>query len=249
LEENLQEKVAPQPPRGRAELLERYRSSFPDAEEPNDDTLYDHAIGSIEETEGRFNNLVGANEALAQRVMEDPQFGVFLSLIVGEGKSVPYAFAKVYGRDVLESDPDELEAGHKEYLQRVADEKEASRMSSENVQKYFDALMLFADKNQLSEDEVAELHKGIENDVDNFLLGIIPMEYIGYKWKGMNYDKDVADAAETGKIEGANSKIEAKMKADLAARTQSRATAPSTFVRDAPRKTGNILDELKPVEE
>ena len=52
------------------------------------------------------------------------------------------------------------------------------------------------------------LNSGIYQIMDNGLMGIIPMEFIDLVWKGMNYEKDVQEAADTGFVEGKNEKID-----------------------------------------
>jgi hypothetical protein len=210
--ENVEETVV-ETPKGRAAALEAYKQANPDnQEEPDDDVLHDFHAGRYSELDGKYNELNEANGKLAELIETDPKFGAVLSM-VANGKSFPYAFANVYGKEPLELEGDSLddfEKGYQEKLKQLASSKKEQAQANKNIEDYRSNLEKFKKDNNLTDEQAAEIDDAIFTDADNFLNGIIPVEYIEYKFKGMNYDKDVQEAAETGLVEGKNEAIEVK---------------------------------------
>ena len=207
----------PQPPKGRAAALARYKERFPDSgDDVDDDTLYDDALGGITESEGKYKELADSNSRLADMAAKDQKLMAVLSLISGDKKvSLPYAMARIYGKDwmSLEGEAlDDFENGYQEYLAEIASSKEALDASSKNIEEYQGRLDEFGKSNGLSSDDLDKLGSVIEKDAIDILHGIISPEFIDFKWKGMNYDKDVQEAADAGVVEGKGANITAKMK-------------------------------------
>lgn len=201
---------------GRDKFLSRMKESNPEYAPENDDTLFDDIEALYAEQEEKLGKFAGANQKLAELVGRDPKLGAVLSMLVADKpKSLPYAVAKVYGKDVFELEGEELEEFETGYQENLAANSELEAQKNEalkNIEEYKANLKKFGTDNGLSEDEVEKLHDAIFTDGDNFLMGIIPYEYIEYKWKGLNYEKDVQDAADTGYVEGKNEKIDLKKK-------------------------------------
>lgn len=204
------------PLRGRAAVLARWKESNPDAEDdPDDDSLYDYMSDSHSKLQGQYDELSGANGRLAELAARDPRLAAVLSMVAGdEAKSFPYAFARVYGKDMLDMDEEaleEFEKGYQENLDDLAKSNQKLEAARKNIEGYKQNLAEFGKHNNLTDDQLDELNAAIFADAENFLTGVIPMDYIEYRWKGMNYDKDVQDAADTGVVEGKNQAISEKM--------------------------------------
>lgn len=201
-------------PRGRAGVLAKFQKANPDFQgDPSDDDLWGYAGQDYDDVKGKYKDMSGANARLADLVAKDPRLGAVLSMVAGENpKSLPYAMGNVFGKDWLESDPEEFEKGYQENLTRLAESKAEQEQAAKNIQQYQANLEQFKTDNGLDNAQVAELNDAIFADAENFLMGNISPEYIDYKWKGMNYDKDVQEAAVTGEVEGRNQAIEVKKK-------------------------------------
>jgi hypothetical protein len=206
--------------KGKAALLEAYRASGGEStEEPDDEALYGFANDRHARLQGKYDEMTGANTRLAGLVSKDPKLAAVLSMIAGEKpRSLPYAIANIYGKDILESDPEEFEKGYQENLKRLAEDRVEQQKACKNIETYRANLEKFKSDNGLTDAQAEELNNAIFMDAENFLMGIIPAEYIDYKWKGLNYDRDVQDAADTGFVEGKNTVAEAKMKEKTAVR-------------------------------
>ncbi len=241
-------------PKGRAAILAKYKESNPESgDDIEDDALYDYAMGRLSESDEKYNSLAGANTRLAELTGADPKLAGVLSMIAGDdAKSLPYAIAKTYGKDFLSLEGDALEdfeKGYQENLKEVSQSKEAIEKANENIEQYQATLSEFGKENELKEEDVEKLNEAIYNDAINMLNGIIPKEFIEYKWKGLNYDKDVETAAESGMIEGKNEVIEAKMKsmkevAPAGGGSTSQKKVGSSIPK---RKRGSFYDNIKEV--
>jgi hypothetical protein len=209
------EEAPKETPKGRSGILEMYRASNPETgEEVDDETLYEFARSRYADLEGRHRELSGANSRLAELVTKDPKLGALLSTVAGEdARSMPYAIGKIYGREPFEADDlDEFERG---YQERLA-EWEGTKA---NFEKYLSDLKAYASAEGLTEAQEDEVHGIIMAIQDDFLHGKIPAEFIAIVHKGLNYDKDVQDAADTGYVEGKNENVTAQLKRKTAAET------------------------------
>ncbi len=215
--EDLKEEIKEQPLKGRAATLAAYKAANPDTqEEPDDDGLHDFASGRYSELEGKYNELNGANGKLAELVGKDPKLGAVLSMIAGDKpKSLPYAISSVYGKDFLDLEGEameEFESGYQENLNRLAESEKEREQAAKNIETYQETLLKYGKDNELSEEQLSEVHQGVMTFADNLLMGIVPTELIDLIYKGLNYDKDVQEAADTGFVEGKNEVIKPKMK-------------------------------------
>lgn len=202
-------------PRGRDKFLEMMKSKNPEYSPENDDQLLDDAHSMFSERDGELSKHKEANSKLAGFVSKDPKFGAVLGMVAGEEqKSFPYAVGRIYGKEPFELDEDgleEFEKGYQEHLAQIEASKSAQAEASKNIEEYWKSLEAYASSNGLTEDESTALNEKIYGIAGNMLMGIIPSDIIELIHKGLNYEKDVQDAANTGVVEGRNQKIEAKI--------------------------------------
>ena len=227
---------------GRASYLSKYKERYPDAtDDTPDDTLYEDALGQISSSEEKYNELAGANKRLSELVSADPKLAAALTMIA-QGKSLPYAVSKLYGRDFLELDDQgrkDFEEGYQEYLQKVSSDQKSLDEAIRNIEDYNSKLETFGKKNGLGEEDIDKLGGAVETFVMDALHGKIGEEFIDFVYKGMNYDQDIADAAASGEAEGKNKVIEPRMRnmseqpvapgRSIAAPPVKRASSPKRF--------------------
>lgn len=102
---------------------------------------------------------------------------------------------------------DELEAAHKEYLDRVAKSKELEDQYNQNIGASIETLDQFQADNGLSDeqtDEVMDLLNGIFHDA---IVGKYSRESMEMALKAINHDEDVATADADAEVRGRNAKI------------------------------------------
>jgi len=239
-------------PKGRDAILEAYKASNPDSPEPDDSALLDFAHTRHSETEGKYNDLNSANSRLAELVSKDPKLGAVLSMIAGDKpKSFPYAVASVYGKEPFDMEGDaldEFEKGYQENLTQLANSEKERAQAMQNIQEYNNTLTAYGKENSLSDEQIKEVHSGVMQLADNILMGVISKELIDMVYKGLNYDKDVQEAADTGFVEGKNDVVEARMKEKTQANAVpdfSNASGMGTASRRKPAKKGSFYDAFK----
>jgi hypothetical protein len=201
---------------GRDKFLERMKQKNPEYAPESDDMLLDDIESLYAENEGQLNKYSESNQKLAELISRDPKIGAVLSMIAGENpKSFPYAVAKVYGKEVFELEGEELEEfeqGYQENLEQVASSRSTQEEAVKNIETYKGDLQAYGQESGKSEEEVDALNSKIFEIAENMLNGIIPKTFIELVDKGINYDQDVQEAADTGFVEGKNEKIDLKKK-------------------------------------
>lgn len=209
--DDLEPQAAPAPS-GREYFMQRMKEENADYAPADDDQFINDIRSRYDKDSEELAGYRGVNEKLKTLIDRDPRFGALISMM-NEGKSSEYAIGRIYGRDFLFADEDsleELEQGYQEQLKELAESKKAREAALKNIEDYKANLQAFASENGLDEEATNALSEAIYTDADNFLNGIIPKEYIEYKFKGLSYDKDVKEAADAGLAEGRNQKIDAK---------------------------------------
>ncbi len=196
--------------KGRDLWRERYKEANGTDTDVDDDTLLDYANERYSDLDGKHNGLAEANGKLAEMTRRDPKFGATLSMMVGEGKSLPYAIGSIYGRDWIDDDLEEFEAGYQESLNKLAESEKAREEADANLQKSMERIEAYIKEEALSEDEGNKLVDNILSFADNLLMGNIPDNVIKLIHKGEAYEQDVRDALETGIVEGRNERIDAQ---------------------------------------
>jgi hypothetical protein len=208
---------------------ERYRAANPDAgEDVDDETLFGYADEEFTSRGNAFDELNAAQGRLVDVVQSDPSFAAVLSL-VANGEPFEYAVGKIIGNpeDVLEGRSlDDYRRGKTERDAEAAQWAEIDGKRNENLQSLLANIESFGKENGLTEEEVGNLRQGIVEELYNSLMNEYSPEAIGQKWKGMSYDRDVADAAAAGEAAARNAKIVAKRKSMTAAPAAAGRTTP-----------------------
>jgi hypothetical protein len=240
-------------PVGRAAWLEKYKSDNPESGDPDDDTLFGYAHDRHSDLGGKHEKLSGANARLSELVAKDPKLGAVISMIAGEDpKSLPYAIGKLYGSEPFGSEGEDPEEFEKGYRERLAKNEEESKQVAKNIKGYHKTLTDYGKENELDESQLDEVHQSVMQLADNFLMGIIPVEVIDLLFKGLNHDKDVQEAADTGFVEGKNERVDAKLKPPTAEasipdlgtganRGGAKKMAPPS------RRGGSVFDDMKEI--
>ncbi|MDR1937038.1 MAG: hypothetical protein LBQ73_00885 [Tannerellaceae bacterium] len=251
IEDNKKIEQQAEKPIGRAAILEMFKAANPSTQdEPDDESLFGFAHDRYSDLEGRHNSLNSANQRLAELVSKDPKLGAVLSMIAGENpKSFPYAVGRIYGKEPFDLEGDDLEEFESGYQANL----KSLEGSKKNIDEYQTTLETYAKDNGLTEEQLEEVHQGVIKFAENLMVGIVPVELIDLIYKGINYDKDVQEAADTGFVEGKNEKIEARMKTSSGSQIPDLGTGNGSGAgignpRRKPKKKNSFFDEMKDVE-
>lgn len=244
------------PIRGRSAAIARWKENNPEYEgDPEDDDLYDYALGQSDEWKGKYEKQNEVNSALANRISEDPRLGALIAGLMetdenGNKRNPAYVLAKLYGKDFLDDEEAlaSLNDGYAEYLEGVKRTEEESRKAQENFLESMKKVDAYANENNLSEERVEELRQSIVQAADDMINGKFSDDFIATVAKGLSYDADVQEAADTGFVEGKNEKVEMKFGKDNSDMPDMGTTtnSPRTVKEKVPERK-SFFDEMKPV--
>lgn len=198
------QKEEPVPPRSKREELNALLSGEISGYDASDDEasagmLLDYVNGNIEQ-----------RTKFAEALQEDPRLAQVLADIVGKRRGAGEALARYYGKELLMA-----EEGSPEYeaIQKAEEERKSEMKAFEARSKEYN------DNLEKSMPIVEEWCKEKGYDTNEFLdrvwnLIVAPIMSGSYSRelcdlldKGMNYDKDTADAMKAGIVKGHNDNI------------------------------------------
>ena len=253
MEMPMEQPMEEESPRGRAAAMQRWQEANEGAEgDPEDDDLFDYALGQADEIKGKYDSQNEVNAALAERIAQDPKIGGFIAGVM-EGKNPAYVLAKLYGNDFMEDDEamEAMNEGYAEYLEGVNQTKAQGEKAQENFLESMQKVDAYAEANGLGEEAVEELRMQLVQGADDMLNGIFSDSFIELVAKGLSHDADVQEAADTGFVEGKNEKVEMKYgKGDGEGMPSmgNSTNSPRKPAAPAKNRKDSFFDEMKPVD-
>lgn len=211
------EKTNNNPIKTKRELaLERMKGKYPDMDFENEDVLfgqinddyddYDRQLAEYKERESTFSNMFTSDPRSAAFMMnwrngEDPTIGLI----------------RQFGTEIKDAidDPErqeEIAAANKEFVERVAKEKEYEETYQANLAASLSYLEELQAKSGMSDDEIDKVMEFIVTIVRDGVMGKFAPETIEMARKALNHDADVAQATHEGQVKGRNEKIEEKLR-------------------------------------
>lgn len=216
-EKDLKQAEAPveETPRGRALLRKRIAERYPDEQWDDDDVLSDRVMKDYDDLDGRVKQHEENDKKLSDLFEKNPQSASFI-MGMANGEDFLSNLQRNFGAEIVDamSDPDKLEAlsaANKEYLERVAKNKELEETWQKNMEGTLDRLQSEQESKGLSDDDVQKSMDALEKVVSEYLDGNISSETLGLFLKGAAHDKDVAAARREGEVVGRNASINEKL--------------------------------------
>lgn len=167
---------------------------------------YDKELAGYKEREGQF----------ADMFTSDPRSASFLTNWKN-GSDPAVEMVRQFGTDIKDAidDPEKLEViaeANKEYLERVAKEKELDETYKKNVAESLQMLTDLQDKNGLTDDEVDAAMELLMTIIKDGVMGKFSAESIDMAMKAINHDADVENAGYEGEVRGKNAKITERLR-------------------------------------
>lgn len=191
--------------------LDRLRDRYPDERFDDDEQLfgrinddydqYDNELAGYRERESKFSDLFTSDPRSA-RLMLDWK----------DGDDPAVALIRLYGQDIKDAidDPERQEAiaeANKEYMERVAKEKEYEEEYTANLAQSLTLLEKIQEEKGLSDEQVDGAMAWFIGVVKDAMMGKFLPETIDMVIKAQNYDNDVAQAEAEGEVRGKNTKV------------------------------------------
>ncbi len=196
--------------------LERLRGKYPEDTFDDDEQVfarinddydnYDKELAGYKEREGAFSDMFTSDPRTARLMMDWKN-----------GDDPAVALLRMYGDDIKEAidDPEKQEAiaeANKEYMERVAKEKQYEDEYSANLAKSLTEMEAVQQELGLTDDQVDETMSSIIAVAKDAMMGKFLPETIKMFVKAKNYDDDVARAEAEGEVRGKNTRVKEELR-------------------------------------
>ena len=236
---------------GKELMLERLSVKHPDINGDDEESLFGAIGADYDEYDKQIESNAQMRESLDKMLAifeESPEAAALYVDLAKGGKSVLEYLIENYGDDFLEAledrDPEtiaKITKAESNYRAKVAKDKELGEQAKQNLVVSLDALDEAAKEAGVSDEDKDKAFEAYANMLDDAIRNKVSKETWLMFIKGINHDKDVAEAADEGEVRGRNTKIVEKLKKPTTATppmiTGQGAEAPK-------RKFGGVLDNL-----
>lgn len=190
----------------------RIKERKPDVDLDADPEAFYGALDEYdEEVTGKLNRYQESDTKMRDLFLENPRMaGVFSDVVNGTRPEL--AIVKRFGEDVLaaKDDPsiaEELSKAQQEYMDNLSKSKKIEQEQEANMAKSIDLMNQYTQGKGLSDEEAEEFFNKIIQAVDAVFMCNFSNELLDIFYKGMNYDNDVNDAIDAGRVDERNKKI------------------------------------------
>lgn len=211
------ETTANQPIKTKRELvMERMVSRHPDKDYSDDEALYGQIIEDVAQSDDEIAKYKEREQTFADMFTADPRSAQFM-VNWRNGEDPTVGLIRQFGMEIKDAidDPEMQEAiaqANKEYVERVAKEKEYEEMYKKNLEQTLRDLDAIQKEMGLSDEQAEGALMFLHTISSDGVLGKFSPESIKMALKAMNHDADVAQAAHEGEVKGRNIKIEEKLR-------------------------------------
>ena len=105
-----------------------------------------------------------------------------------------------------------LNEANQEYLNRVAESNKLREDQEKNMEASAQDMSDFKSEKGMTDEDFEKFIGECYSVIENALMGKIDKSFMEIMYKGLNYEKDVQDAAAAGVVEGRNQKIDSSLK-------------------------------------
>lgn len=195
----------------RDQFGERLKKKYPDREYADDEALFGQIDEDYANYDDQINQYREREQKFADMFTSDPRSAHFVTNW-RNGEDPVVSFVRQFGTDIKDAidDPErqeEIAAANKEFVERVAKEKELEETYQSNLAESLNYLNTFQSKNGLSDEQVDAVMKYLVDIVSDGIMGKFSPESIEMALNAINHDADVANARTEGNVAGRNAKI------------------------------------------
>ncbi len=206
-----------EPAKSKKELaIERMKGKYPEANFENEEELFGKIYDDYDDYDKKLSEYAEREKTFSDMFSSDPRSAAFL-MSWKNGDDPMIAFVRQFGTDIKEAidDPErqeEIAAANKEFIERVAKEKELEQTYRQNLDTSLDYIDKMQKETGLSDEEVDKIMSFIGTIVSDGLVGKFSPETIEMARKALNHDVDVATAQHEGEVKGRNTKITERLR-------------------------------------
>lgn len=190
-------------PTKREELNRILAEEIPDYNSDDEEASAEMLIGYINGSREQKNKL-------AEALQQDPRLAQMLADIVSKKRGAGSAMVRYFGRDLINAEEgtpeyDEIQAAEEERKSEMEAMEAGSQEYSSNLEASMPIVEEWCKEKGYQMDEF--LDKVWETVISPIMSGNYSREVCELLDKGMNYDKDTADALAAGVVKGRNENI------------------------------------------
>ena len=197
-------------------MTERLQSRYPNKDFSDEDSFFGQISDDYDEYD---KNLAGYRErekAFSDMFTSDPRSARFLT-DWRKGEDPVVGLVRQFGTDIKDAidDPErqeEIAAANKEFVDRVAKEKELEDVYQKNLQESLSTLDRMQQERGMSDEEIDSAMELLLTIIKDGIVGKFTPESIDMALKAINHDADVTAANEEGVVQGKNTKVEEKLR-------------------------------------
>lgn len=196
-------------------LYMKMKQYNPEGEYADDTSVMDAAHDKLSEYDTQSEETEKLLENIANAVEQDPEYAAITNL-VAKGMPFRQAVSRYLGPEDLtaeEGDPD-YEGMETNRQQRLADKAAREALIAEvqsNTKESEAVLQKFAEDNNLDEEAMTKYVEMVDGILKDAYKGKFSYDLLARLLVSENHEKEVADAAEQGMIEGKNAAIDEKL--------------------------------------
>lgn len=201
----------------RDEFGERLKKKYPDREYADDEALFGQINDDYDEYDNQLTGYKDREKTLTDMFTKDPQSAQFIT-DMAQGKDPWSSLINRIGIDGVKEmldDPakmDEFAASNKEYVDRMAKQKDLEEKWQANMKETLSMLEKKQQELGLTDEQVDAAADWIKEVTNDAVIGIIKPETIDMALKAINHDADMQAASAEGEIRGKNAKAEAQLR-------------------------------------
>lgn len=204
-------------PDARHRVIERMKTKYPDKSFDDDEVLFGQISDDYDDYDGRLGKYEEDERVLLDMFDKDPKSAKFLASWHNGGDPI-YSLIKTYGKDDImdaindEKRLDEIAKANKEYVERVAKERELDTQYEQNLANSLNEIDKIQEERGLSDEDIDEAMKWIIGIIGDGVMGKFSPETIEMALKAIHHDNDVEQAGSEGEIRGRNAKIDERLR-------------------------------------
>lgn len=197
-------------------LNERLAQRYPDMDFSDEENFYGRISDDYDDYDKNIAGYQEREKAFSDLFSADPRAAHFLTNW-RNGEDPAIGLVRMFGKDIKDAidDPERLEeiaAANKEYVERVAKEKELNETHQANLAESLKAIEAMQAEKGISDEDIDKAMALLESIALDAVLGKFSPESIEMALKAINHDADVAAANEEGIVAGKNTKVEEKLR-------------------------------------
>ena len=197
-------------------MAERLRNRYPDKDFSDDEAFFGQISDDYDEYDKNISDYQEREKAFSDMFTSDPRSARFIN-DWRNGEDPAVGLVRMFGTEIKEAidDPErqeEMAAANKEFVERVAKEKELEELYQTNIDASLKELERMQQEEGMNDEQIGAAMRLLLGIIQDGIVGKFTPESIHLALKAINHDADVTAANEEGVVQGKNTKVEEKLR-------------------------------------